>query len=167
MEYNRLQNSAPYSLHQLDQNAPRHSWVDVGSVQAAANSYMRNHHSSGDLHAMDVDSASSSPGVQRHALASDLSFDAMKRTLGEPTEALKRERNEAQQQLVKTFRNADFDDLIRRTEPKHEVIQSRLSDLFNSLALERQMIGQNEQMKAPQTTTKAIYENNFPELFFY
>lgn len=166
MEYNRIQNSSPYSLHQLDQNAPRHSWVDVGSVQAAAASYIRNNHSSGDLHSMDVDSASSSPGVQRHALATELTFDAMKRTLAEPTEAVKRERTEQQQQLVKTFRNADFDDLVRRTEPKHEVIQSRLNDLFNSLAIERQIIGQSEQMKAPQPT-KTIYENNFPELFFY
>lgn len=166
MEYNRLQNSAPYSLHQMDQNAPRHSWVDVANVQAAAASYIRNNHSSGDLHSMDADSASSSPGVQRHTLTSDLRFDAMKRTLGEPTEAHKRERNDAQQILVKTFRNANFEDLVRRTEPKHEVIQSRLSDLFSSLALERQMIGQSEQMKVPQPT-KTIYENNFPELFFY
>lgn len=164
MEYNRIQNSSPYNLHQMDQNAPRTSWVDVGTVQAAAAAYNRNN-SNSDLHSMDVDSVSSSPGVQRHTLAPDLGFDAMKRTLAEPTEANKRERNDAQQQLVKTFRNADFDDLLRRTEPKHEVIQSRLSDLFSSLALERQIIGQNE-LKAPQQT-KAIYENNFPELFFY
>lgn len=114
----------------------------------------------------EVDSVSSSPGVQRRTLASDLNFDAMKRQLAEPTDACKRERDETQRQLVKTFRETNFDDLIRRTEPKYGVIQNRLSDLFNSLAAERQ-ITQSEQNKTGVQTNKSVYENNFPELFFY
>lgn len=62
--------------------------------------------------------------------------------------------------------NANFEDLMRRTEPKHDVIQSRLRDLFNSLAVERQIIGQTDQFKSSQPN-KYVYENNFPELFFY
>lgn len=122
--------------------------------------------SNGDIQSFnDADSVGSSPGVQRRALTSEFNFDAMKRVLGEPTEATKREHSESQRQLVKTFRNANFEDLMRRTEPKHDVIQSRLSDLFNSLAVERH-IGQSDQLKASQPN-KSIYENNFPELFFY
>lgn len=165
MENSRLQTGIPYSLNASNQNIPRHSWVDPSSVQAAAMSHLRT--SAGDIHSIhDNDSVNSSPDMQRHALASEYNFDAMKRVLAEPTDTTKRERVEIQRKLVNTFRNANFDDLLRRTEPKHDVIQSRLSDLFNSLAVERQIMGQSEQLKTIQPN-KSIYENNFPELFFY
>lgn len=152
-------------MNSADQNAPRHSWVDPTNIHAAAMSMSRG--SNGDIQSFnDNDSINSSPGVQRRTLVSEYNFDAMKRALGEPTEAIKREKSETQRQLVKTFRNANFEDLIRRTEPKHDVIQTRLSDLFNSLAVERQIMGQSEQLKVSQPT-KSIYENSFPELFFY
>lgn len=161
----RLQSGVPYSLNASDQMGPRHSWVDPSNVHAAAMSMSRA--SNGDIQSFnDNDSVNSSPGVQRRALTTEFNFDAMKRVLGEPTEAIKREHSETQRQLVKTFRNANFEDLMRRTEPKHDVIQSRLSDLFNSLAVERQIIGQSDQFKTSQPN-KSVYENNFPELFFY
>lgn len=164
IEFGRLQSGVPYSLNSGDQSGPRHSWVDPTNVHAMAMSMAG---SNGDIQSFnDNDSTSSSPGVQRRVLIPEFNFDAMKRALGEPTEATKRERSETQRQLVKTFRNANFEDLMRRTEPKHDVIQARLSDLFNSLAVERQIIGQNDQLKSSQPN-KSIYENNFPELFFY
>ena len=166
MEYSQIQSGVPYSLNPMDNNPQhRHSWVDTSNISSSALSRGSN----GDLQSYnEADSANSSPGAQRRApmLAADLNFDAMKRALNEPTEAFKRERKEAQKQLVKTFRDANFDDLIRRTEPKHDVIQSRLSDLFMSLTAERQMMTQADQHKAAQTN-KSVYENNFPELFFY
>lgn len=164
IEFSRLQSGVPYSLNSVDMG-PRHSWVDPTNIHAIAMSMSRG--SNGDIQSFnDNDSVGSSPGTQRRVLVPELNFDAMKRALGEPTEASKRERSETQRQLVKTFRNANFEDLVRRTEPKHDVIQSRLSDLFNSLAVERQIIGQNDQLKSTQPN-KSIYENNFPELFFY
>lgn len=164
MEYSRLQNGAPYSLHSADNSGPRHSWVDTSAIQAAA---MTSRPSNTDIQSMnDNESVNSSPGVQRRGLVSDFSFTAMKLALAEPTEAAKREKMESQKKLNNTFRNANFEDLIRRTEPKHEVIQAKLSELFNSLATDRQMIGQAEQIKATQPN-KTIYENTFPELFFY
>lgn len=164
IEATRLQSGNPYSLNSVDQNGPRHSWVDPSNIHGVSMSLSRS--SAGDIQSFnDNDSIGSSPGVQRRALVPEFNFDAMKRALGEPTEASKRERNETQQQLVKTFRNANFDDLMRRTEPKHDVIQARLTDLFNSLTV-GQMISQTEQLKSNQST-KSIYENNFPELFFY
>lgn len=164
IESGRLQSGVPYSLNSSDQNGPRHSWVDPSNIHAAAMYISRG--SNGDIQSFnDADSVGSSPGAQRRVLTSEFNFDAMKRVLGEPTEATKREHTESQRQLVKTFRNANFEDLMRRTEPKHDVIQSRLSNLFNSLAVERH-IGQGDQLKASQPN-KSIYENNFPELFFY
>lgn len=164
MEFARLQSGIPYSLNSGDESAPRHSWVDTTAIHAAA---MTSRPSNADIQSMnDNDSVCSSPGAQRRALVSDYNFDAMKRALAEPTEAIKKERMESQKKLNSTFRHANFEDLIRRTEPKHDVIQARLSELFNSLAAERQMIGQAEQIKATQPN-KAIYENTFPELFFY
>lgn len=164
METTRLQTGNPYSLNSADQNGPRHSWVDPTNIHGAAMSMQRN--SVADIQSInDNDSVGSSPGVQRRALVPEFNFDAMKRALGEPTEATKREHSETQRQLVKTFRSANFEDLMRRTEPKHDVIQARLSELFNSLTV-GQMIGQSEQLKSNQPI-KTIYENNFPELFFY
>lgn len=166
IESGRLQSGVPYSLNSNDPMGPRHSWVDPSNVHAVAMS-MQSRASNGDIQSFnDNDSVNSSPGVQRRILHTEFNFDAMKRVLAEPTEAIKLENSETQRQLVKTFRNANFEDLIRRTEPKHDVIQSRLSDLFNSLAVERQIIGQTDQYKSSQPN-KSVYENNFPELFFY
>ncbi|XP_031627177.1 protein EFR3 homolog cmp44E isoform X2 [Contarinia nasturtii] len=163
IEAGRLQSGTPYILNSTNQGGAKHSWVDPTHIHSVATSYG----SSGDIQSFnDADSVNSSPGVQRKLLTSEFNFDAMKRVLGEPTEATKREHSESQRQLVDTFRNANFEDLVRRTKPKHDVIQSRLSDLFNSLAVERQIIGPSEQMKSNQPN-KSIYENNFPELFFY
>lgn len=114
-------------------------------------------------HYAETDSVNSSPVLPKKPVIIELNFDAMKRALAEPTEASKREAREKQQQLVKTFRDSNFDDLMRRTEPKHEMIQNRLNDLFNSLAVERQ-ITQDHKNQQPN---KPIYEKHFPELFYY
>lgn len=83
--------------------------------------------------------------------------------LAEPTERLKREARDKEIQIIKAFRENDFDDLLRRTEPKHDVIQNRLNELFNSLGNERGC-GNSPSKGRNQ---KAVYETNFPELFFY
>lgn len=164
IETGRLQSGIPYSLNSTDQNGPRHSWVDPNNIHSASS---MSRGSTGDIQSFnDTDSINSSPVAQRRILTPEFNFDAMKRVLGEPTEATKREHSESQQQLVKTFRNANFEDLIRRTEPKHDVIQTRLGDLFNSLSVERKIIAQSDHIKSNQPN-KSIYENNFPELFFY
>ncbi|KAG4068542.1 hypothetical protein HA402_004883 [Bradysia odoriphaga] len=151
MENSRIQTGAPYSLNQLDQSHQRHSWVETRGSIAEFNSYA------------DTDSVNSSPVLPKKPIIIELNFDAMKRALAEPTEASKREAREKQQQLVKTFRDSNFDDLMRRTEPKHEVIQNRLNDLFNSLAVERQITQDHKN----QQSNKPIYEKHFPELFYY
>ncbi len=155
MENSRIQTGAPYSLNQLDQSNQRHSWVETGNLSRGSIAEFNNY--------ADTDSVNSSPILQRKPVIIELNFDAMKRALAEPTEASKREAREKQQQLVKTFRDSDFEDLMRRTEPKHEVIQNRLNDLFNALAVERQITQDHKNHQS----NKPIYEKHFPELFYY
>lgn len=85
----------------------------------------------------------------------------MKRVLAEPTERSKRDAKEKELQLLKTFRESNFEELMRRTEPKHDVIQNKLNELFNALGNEK------PSSQSELKSKKAIYENNFPELFFY
>ncbi|XP_058831019.1 protein EFR3 homolog cmp44E isoform X1 [Topomyia yanbarensis] len=169
LEHNRVQTGIPYSLNQSDMSAHRHSWVDTSKYGAARNSIVESNYN-------DIESVSSSPGVQKRSLASDFNFESMKRVLAEPTEAAKREANERQAAIGRTFRETPFEDLVRRTEPQHEVIQNRLNEIFNSLAAERQIsCGNQLMMSSPGSVVdggkvsqqRAIYENNFPELFFY
>ncbi|XP_053684005.1 protein EFR3 homolog cmp44E [Sabethes cyaneus] len=166
IEHNRVQTGMPYALNQTDMSAHRHSWVDTS---ASRNSIVDNYN--------DIESVSSSPGVQKRSLASDYNFEAMKRVLAEPTEAAKREAHERQVAIGRTFRETAFEDLVRRTEPQHEVIQNRLNEIFNSLAAERQISCGNQMMLNSSAVSavdgtkvnqqRTIYENNFPELFFY
>ncbi|XP_017126392.1 protein EFR3 homolog cmp44E isoform X2 [Drosophila elegans] len=164
MDAQRLNTGAPYALNQTDHPGHRHSWVESVSNQ------LTQRNSSADLTVYngDGDSVSSSPGVCKKLLAPEFNFDAMKRALAEPTEAIKREQRERQMQIVRTFREGEFDDLIRRTEPKHDLIQNRLNELFNSLAVERQMTQSDTKAASLQAgNEKPIYETNFPELFYY
>ncbi|BFG03929.1 protein EFR3 homolog cmp44E [Drosophila madeirensis] len=164
MDAQRLNTGAPYTLNQTDHPGHRHSWVE------SVSSHLTQRNSSADLTVYngDVDSVSSSPGVCKKILAPEFNFDAMKRALAEPTEAAKREQRERQMQIVRTFREGEFDDLVRRTEPKHDLIQNRLNELFNSLAVERQISQSDSKVAQLQgSSEKPIYETNFPELFYY
>lgn len=58
MEYNLLQNNSPYNLDQAEKEPHRRSWVD------AAHS-LPQRGSGNDLQSYDVDSATSSPGLQK------------------------------------------------------------------------------------------------------
>lgn len=114
MDAQRLNTGAPYTLNQTDNPGHRHSWVE--SVSA----HMTQRNSSADLTVYngDVDSVNSSPGICKKILSPEYNFDAMKRALAEPSEAAKREQREKQMQIALTFREGEFDDLMRRTEPK-------------------------------------------------
>lgn len=165
LEHSRVQTGSPYSLNMTDMSAHRHSWVDTS---AARNSII-------DANYNDIESISSSPGVQKRSLALEYNFESMKRVLAEPTEASKREAREKQAAIGRTFRETAFEDLVRRTEPKHDVIQDKLNEIFNSLSAERQINCGNQLMMSSSAAAdtgklnqqRPIYENNFPELFFY
>ncbi|XP_068146521.1 protein EFR3 homolog cmp44E isoform X1 [Drosophila tropicalis] len=163
MDAQRLNTGAPYTLHQTDHPGHRHSWVE-----SVSNMTQRNSSADLTVYNGDVDSVNSSPGVTKKVLSPEFNFDAMKRALAEPTETAKKEQRERQMQIVQTFREGEFDDLMRRTEPKHELIQNRLNELFNSLAVERQITqSDNKTAQSQASHEKPVYETNFPELFYY
>lgn len=49
---------------------------------------------------------------------------------------------------------------------QHEVIQNKLNELFNSLAVEREMT-QVDGKHGNSSNQRPFYETQFPELFFY
>lgn len=188
METHRIANGQPYCLHQVDQAAHRTSWVDASGAASSSvmsrasladiNSSLNASMSGGDLDS----SVNSSPVLVRKPITVDLNFDAMKRSLAEPTDSAKLKQLKRKKQIHKEFREASFDDLMRRTEPRHDVIQTRLNDLFTALAVERQIQAQTELKNSTTPLSggggggiggvgapreRPIYENHFPELFYY
>ncbi|CAH0718007.1 unnamed protein product, partial [Brenthis ino] len=153
----RLQGTPPYSAGA--DLAHRHSWVEAGATQgrdsladiAGANT--------------ELDSANSSPGVQRHPAASELvSLEALRRAALPPGEAERREAERRRATLNCAFRTAPFDHLLHLTQPKYE-IKDKLEEIFNSLSEEPLLaggVGSPGGAKAPPPYTKY-----FPELFLY
>lgn len=215
MESGRLAAGTPYTLHQADAAGHRHSWVgDTTSVSVSGGVQRSGRTSLDDITGASFNgstSAATSGGAEldssvnsspvlprRQAITVELNFDAMKRALAEPTEAAKREVRERSAQLGRVFREASFDELLRRTEPKHDMLQNRLNDLFTALAVERQIQAQSELKLAAASAgvqpllaaamagvsvggggmaaaaaaaatgrERPIYEQSFPELFYY
>ncbi|XP_001599882.1 protein EFR3 homolog cmp44E isoform X1 [Nasonia vitripennis] len=155
LETGKLQQGSGYSSSALQH---RHSWVDSAGRSSL-----------GDINGgtTELDSAGSSPGVQRKLPGEELTFDSMKRILTETnnTQILEEEKRA---QLSQLFRNAPFHDLIKKTQPKHDVLQSKLSEIFNALMIEprSQSIPGGTPSDAKPSQTPA-YEIHFPELFVY
>ncbi|GJQ76302.1 putative protein EFR3 homolog [Trypoxylus dichotomus] len=131
---------------------PRRSWVEVsarGSVVEINN-------------AAEVDSVSSSPGVQRKLPEEELTFESMKKVLTEPPESRKEMEAERREQISHTFRTAPFSELVRKTQPKHDALQTKLNEIFKSLSM-------NEGGRSPtdKKSNVPVYEQNFPELFVH
>uniref|UniRef100_A0A023F3F2 Putative transmembrane protein cmp44e n=2 Tax=Triatoma infestans TaxID=30076 RepID=A0A023F3F2_TRIIF len=128
----------------------RHSWVEnTGMSMKGSNS---------DLTTLDLDSANSTPGIQRKYPEEELSFEAMKRVLAESSEVVKANAKHKQEQLFQTFRNTTFQEMvIRNTVKDEETLQSKLMELLNK----------TQYTPLPQNDTPPIYEQLFPELFAY
>ncbi|KAK9504764.1 hypothetical protein O3M35_008953 [Rhynocoris fuscipes] len=129
----------------------RHSWVENTGVSMKG--------SNSDLTTLDIDSANSTPGVQRKYPHEELSFEAMKRVLAESSDVVKAHEKQKQEQLFQTFRNTTFQEMIIRNTVKDEdTLQSKLMDLLNKTQLTPQL---------PLNDAPPIYEQLFPELFAY
>ncbi|KAF3430323.1 hypothetical protein E2986_09697 [Frieseomelitta varia] len=155
LDSGKLQQGSGYSSISLQH---RHSWVD----SAGRNSL-------GDINsgATELDSGGSSPGVQKKLPGEELTFESMKRILTENNNNHVVE-EEKRLQLSHLFRNAPFQDLVSKTQPKHDVLQSKLSEIFNTLSVDPR---NTSQPGGPPTDTKPsqapAYEIHFPELFVY
>ncbi|XP_011310425.1 protein EFR3 homolog cmp44E isoform X2 [Fopius arisanus] len=148
----KLQQGSGYSSSSLQH---RHSWVDSAGRNSIADINAGNN---------ELDSGASSPGVSRK-LVEELTFESMKKILTECNNSQGLE-EEKRAQLSQYFRNATFQDLVSKTQPKGDVLQSKLSDIFNSLTME----GRNVAVPSVQVENKVnvpSYEVHFPELFVY
>ncbi|KAI4466111.1 hypothetical protein MML48_3g00021529 [Holotrichia oblita] len=104
---------------------PRRSWVEMGargSIVEISN-------------VAEVDSVSSSPGVQRKLPEEELTFESMKKVLTEPPESRKEIEAERREQISHTFRTAPFSELVRKTQPKHDALRTKLNEIFKSLSM--------------------------------
>ncbi|XP_026673415.1 protein EFR3 homolog cmp44E isoform X2 [Ceratina calcarata] len=155
LDSGKLQQGSGYSSISLQH---RHSWVDSTGRNSLADI------NSG---ATELDSGGSSPGVQKKLPGEELTFESMKRILTENNNNHVIE-EEKRLQLSHLFRNAPFQDLVSKTQPKHDVLQSKLSEIFNTLSVDPRNAAQPgvPPMDAKPTQTPA-YEIHFPELFVY
>ncbi|KAK4885965.1 hypothetical protein RN001_002236 [Aquatica leii] len=157
LDSSRLLQMSPYGAGKLGVTGAgthRHSWVEAGARGSIV-----------ELPGtQEVDSVSSSPGVQRKLPEEELTFESMKRVLTEPPEARKEAEAEKREQLSHTFRTATFSELVHRTQPKHDLLQNKLSEIFKSLSTSEMHQSPSERNKK---SSIPVYEQNFPELFLY
>ncbi|CAH1970258.1 unnamed protein product [Acanthoscelides obtectus] len=149
----RLQQTSPYGAGGpgIIVGNQRNSWIENGARGSLI-----------ELPAAEVDSAASSPGVQRKHTEEELTFESMKKVLTEPPEVRKEAEAERRKLLSHTFRTASFSELVRRTKPKHDVLQSKLNEIFKSLNA-----NENSDPTEEKKSEIPTYEQNFPELFYY
>ncbi|KAJ2940931.1 hypothetical protein O0L34_g10192 [Tuta absoluta] len=165
MEYVRLQSPSPYAGGSVGA-AHRHSWVEAGITQGRD--------SLADITAgpvTEMDSANSSPGVQRHQNQTEqISLEALRRAATGPSEAEKREAERRKATLNNAFRTQPFDQLMHVTQPKYE-IKDKLEEIFNSITEEPLLprSGGCSPTPAHKPPAYATQSNNkyFPELFLY
>lgn len=84
----------------------RHSWVDSSLRDSA-----------GELNA-EVDSITSSPGVQKKHVEETLTFESMKKILAEPAESRKAADDERRLRITHTYQTATFKELLHRNLQK-------------------------------------------------
>ncbi|XP_012216133.1 protein EFR3 homolog cmp44E [Linepithema humile] len=152
----KLQQGSGYSSSSLQH---RHSWVD-----SAGRNSLADINSGGP----ELDSGGSSPGVQKKLPGEELTFESMKRILTESNNNHVVE-EEKRMQLSQFFRNAPFQDLVSKTQPKHDVLQSKLSEIFNTLSVDPRntVPTTGPQTDANKPSQTPAYEIHFPELFVY
>ncbi|XP_057332050.1 protein EFR3 homolog cmp44E isoform X1 [Microplitis mediator] len=151
----KLQQGSKYNSSSLQH---RHSWVDTAGRTSITDI---------NTGSVELDSGGSSPGMQKKLVVEELTFESMKKILTESNNN-QNEDEEKRVQLSEYFRNATFQDLIIKTQPQHDVLQSKLSDIFNSLTMEpRNSSQQNIQTVDTKLNQTPAYEIHFPELFVY
>ncbi|XP_046684411.1 protein EFR3 homolog cmp44E isoform X5 [Homalodisca vitripennis] len=139
-----------------------HSWVENSTVIKGSNVDISS----------EVDSATSTPGVQRKYPEEELTFEAMKRVLSESPEVKRDAEAERQKQLCERFRTTPFNELVDLTTSREEdSLQSKLNELFGRLSttINSPMTPSNPTSPHPQhqASQPPVYELLFPELFAY
>ncbi|XP_051168467.1 protein EFR3 homolog cmp44E isoform X2 [Leptopilina boulardi] len=155
LETGKLHQGSGYSGSSMQH---RHSWVDTAG---------RNSLSDINSGTNEVDSGGSSPGVQKKLPGEELTFENMKRILTENNNNQIVE-EEKRVQISQLFQNAPFEDLVNKTQPKHDALQNKLSEIFNALTIEpKNNATQGTTPSDSKPSQPPAYEMHFPELFVY
>nr|XP_049701457.1 protein EFR3 homolog cmp44E isoform X1 [Helicoverpa armigera] len=172
VDVSRLSAASPYSAGNVAL-PHRHSWLEAGAAQG------RDSLAEITAPGTELDSANSSPGVQRLVMLNDVppqsggsqsgvSLEALRRAAGGPSGAERRDAERRRATLNNAFRTAPFDQLLHITQPKYE-IKDKLEEIFNSISEEPLLpqsgpcspAGKSYQHQVPP------YTKYFPELFLY
>ncbi|XP_050552340.1 protein EFR3 homolog cmp44E isoform X1 [Spodoptera frugiperda] len=163
VDVTRLSSTSPYTAGNVAL-PHRHSWVEAGAAQG------RDSLAEITAPGTELDSANSSPGVQRaNGTASCVSLEALRRAAGGPSAAERRDAERRRATLNNAFRTAPFDHLLHITQPKYE-IKDKLEEIFNSISEEPLLPGSGAcSPAAHKSYTSAVppYTKYFPELFLY
>lgn len=161
------------SLRNSRQSSPRNSPRQSGLFERTG-SLRRPSTVSVSSITLDMDSASSSPGIIRRSLNEDLSFAALKRALAEPTAWEKEEAELKKNQIQEKYRTASFGELCKMTasagadESLHNCLNEVFGrSVFNDQAMARKGSVAIVTVDSPVKIQKPIYEEYFPELFMY
>ncbi|XP_073962514.1 protein EFR3 homolog stmA [Choristoneura fumiferana] len=161
LDPSRLQAPSPYAAGSVSL-AHRHSWLEAGAAQGRD--------SLADITAgpaAELDSANSSPGVQRHpAQVESVSLEALRRAAGGPSEAERREAERRRATLNSAFRTAPFDHLLHLTQPEYE-LKDKLEEIFSSVAAEPLLPRSACSPSASHQSHVPPHSKYFPELFLY
>ncbi|XP_061724151.1 protein EFR3 homolog cmp44E isoform X2 [Cydia pomonella] len=155
----RLQAPSPYAAGGVSL-AHRHSWLETGAAAGRD--------SLADIGAPnEMDSANSSPGVQRHPQQPEsVSLEALRRAATGPSEAERREAERRRASLNSAFRTAPFDHLVSLTQPKYE-LKDKLEEIFSSIQSEPLLPRSACSPTASHQGNLHKHTKYLPELFLY
>ncbi|KAJ8709972.1 hypothetical protein PYW07_009338 [Mythimna separata] len=161
IDSSRLASNSPYAAGNVA--APhRHSWVEAGAAQG------RDSLAEITAPGTELDSANSSPGVQRSSgSGGGVSLEALRRAATGPGAAERRDAERRRATLNNAFRTAPFDQLLHITQPKYE-IKDKLEEIFNSISSEPLLAAAPAcSPHKPYASHVPPYTKYFPELFLY
>ncbi|XP_018907734.1 protein EFR3 homolog cmp44E isoform X2 [Bemisia tabaci] len=153
--------SSPSMLPGATSLGHRHSWVESAAAMKGSVT---------DIHS-NLDSGSSTPGIQRKYPNEDLTFEAMKRIISENPDAKREREAERQNQLYETFRTTSFNELVTKNIiDDEETLQATINEIFSKLNADSRIISPSSESRLAVTSPqgqKPMYELLFPELFSY
>uniref|UniRef100_A0A0K2TRT0 Protein EFR3 homolog cmp44Elike [Nasonia vitripennis] n=1 Tax=Lepeophtheirus salmonis TaxID=72036 RepID=A0A0K2TRT0_LEPSM len=115
---------------------------------------------------LDVDSTSSSPGIEKKPFNEEVSVAAFRKVLEGPTSKEKEEEEKIQKELKERFLNDSFDNILEFATEDSPPLHDALQNILNRVSLFSEAKKSDHDiysiMKDP-----APYEKIFPELFMY
>ncbi|XP_048000935.1 protein EFR3 homolog cmp44E isoform X3 [Leguminivora glycinivorella] len=173
LDAGRLQAPSPYAPGGVSL-AHRHSWLETDGRRGSVFTFplpagaAAGRDSLADIGAPnEMDSANSSPGVQRHPQQPEsVSLEALRRAATGPSDAERREAERRRASLNSAFRTAPFDHLVNLTQPKYE-LKDKLEEIFSSIQSEPLLPRSACSPTASHQSNLHKHTKYLPELFLY